>query len=212
MKYRSIVLMLLASLFLTTTAHAGRWYGSLFVGLNDVDDVTFSVDQGTVDTAFESGVVWGFAVGYQFERFRLEGEIATERESDVDSFTLNGTALPGASGTGESDVGIANILFDFRKSNRVSPFIGFGIGVVEVELSDSVVEGVPESITAEDTVLAYQAILGLGIKLNPRWTLQVDARLFEAEDQEFTTSEETGLKSEVSYSALNVTLGIRYSF
>jgi opacity protein-like surface antigen len=200
-------MMFAVGVILAPAAHAG-WYMAFFVGLNDVDDTTIATDLGTLDTSYDSGVAWGIAGGYEFERFRVEGEILSERENDVDVHRLDGVELQGSVGTLENEVGIANILYDFRREARVSPYIGVGVGVAEVTLSDYGFDGLPD-VFAEAIVLAYQAIVGLGIELSPHWALQFDARYYATEDAELDFQDTT---TEVSYSAINVTAGFRYSF
>jgi opacity protein-like surface antigen len=199
--------MFVLGVIFAPAAHAG-WYITFFAGLNDVDDTTIATDLGTLDTSYDSGVAWSIAGGYEFERFRVEGEILSERENDVDVHRLDGVELQRSVGTLENEVGIANILYDFRREARVSPYIGAGVGVAEVTLSDYGFDGLPE-VFAEATVLAYQAILGLGIELGPSWALQFDARYYATEDAELDFQDAT---TKVSYSAINVTAGFRYSF
>ena len=207
MNARTVGILLALGVLSAPAAHA-EWYAAFFAGLNDVDDTTIGPDLGILDTSYDSGVAWGIAGGYEFERFRLEGEILSERENDVDVHRLDGVELQGSVGTLENEVGIGNILYDFWREARVSPFIGVGIGLAEITTSDYGFDGLPETF-AEDNVLAYQAIIGLGIEVNPQWTLQFDARYFETEDAELDFA---GSLVEISYSAVNVTAGLRYSF
>ncbi len=207
MNWRKVGTLLALGVLCAPAAHAG-WYVSVFAGLNDVDDTTIATGLGTLDSSYDSGVTWGIAGGYEFQRFRLEGEILSERENDVDVHRLDGVDQQGSVGTLENEVGIGNILYDFRREARVSPYVGVGVGVAEVTASDYGFVGLPETF-AEDNVLAYQAIVGLGIELSPRWALQFDARYYATEDAELDFA---GATSEVSYSAVNVTAGVRYSF
>ena len=41
-----------------------------------------------------------------------------------------------ATGDVQAEAGMANVLFDFRKDKRVSPYVGAGVGVAEIELTD----------------------------------------------------------------------------
>lgn len=165
MNWRKVGTLLALGVLCAPAAHAG-WYVSVFAGLNDVDDTTIATGLGTLDSSYDSGVTWGIAGGYEFQRFRLEGEILSERENDVDVHRLDGVDQQGSVGTLENEVGIGNILYDFRREARVSPYVGVGVGVAEVTASDYGFVGLPETF-AEDNVLAYQAIVGLGIELSP---------------------------------------------
>lgn len=207
MNWRPAVPIVLVGLLLAPAAHAG-WYIAFFAGLNDVDDTVVETGLGTLESTYDAGLGWGLAGGYQFAHFRLEGEILSERANDVDVHRLDGIETPGSFGTLENEVGIANILFDFAAEARVSPYIGVGVGLAEVTLKDYGFAGIPEAF-AEDNVLAYQAILGIGIEVTPQWTLQFDGRYFATDDARFDF---LGATSEASYEAVHVTAGVRYSF
>jgi opacity protein-like surface antigen len=199
----------LLAVLLTPPAHAD-WYIAVFAGLNEVDDTTLATGAGTLDTAYDLGPAFAIAVGYDFgNRLRLEGEFLTERENDVDVHRLGGIDLPGSVGTLENEVGIANLLVDFRREARVSPYVGLGAGVAEVTLSDYGFAGLPEVVFAEDNVLAYQAIAGVAVKLSPSWSLQFDARYYETDDPELDFR---GVVSELAYSSFNLMGGFRYTF
>lgn len=207
MNWRPVSTIAFVGVLLAPAAHAG-WYIAFFAGLNEVDDTTLETGLGTLESTYDSGLAWSIAGGYEFDRFRLEGEILSERANDVAVHRLDGIEMPGSFGTLENEVGIANILFDFRAEARVSPYVGVGVGLAEVTLQDYGFAGTPEAF-AEDNVLAYQAILGIGIEVTPHWTLQFDGRYFATEDARFDFF---GASTEASYAAVNVTAGLRYFF
>ena len=207
MTWRPISTIVFVSMVLAPATHAG-WYASVFAGLNEVDDTTLETSLGTLERTYDGGLAWGFAVGYEFSRFRLEGEILSERANDVSVHRLDGLELAGSFGALENEVGIANIVFDLRPEARVSPYVGVGVGVAEVTLKDYGSDGIPEAF-AEDNVLAYQAILGIGIEVTPKWTLQFDGRFLATDEAELDL---LGVSNDLSYEAVNVTAGLRYSF
>jgi len=213
MRARVRLLFMVASLLAASHAVAGGWYLKAFLGANDIDDVQFAIDTGVIDTSLDTGTMWGIAFGRQFKHFRLEGEIDTTRSNDVDRHRLNGAALAGSSGDIESEAGIINILFDFRREARIVPYVGVGVGVAEVELNDFGVNAIPDVVSDEDNLLAYQLLGGVGVPLNDRWILDFDVRYYWTDDAEISTSPTTGaLQNEVEYEAVGVTAGFRYDF
>ena len=209
MNWRSAIALLAIGVFFAPATHA-NWYISVFAGLNDVDDTTLVTDFGTIDTTYDSGIALSFSVGYDFEnRFRLEGEILSDRVNDVDLHRLGGVELPRSVGGLEHEAGILNVFADFRREARVSPYVGVGVGVAEVTLDEYGYEGLPDPVTAEKNALTYQAIAGLAVALAEDWSLQFDARYVSGDDAELDFG---GMTTELSYSAFSLTAGVRYTF
>jgi len=82
--------------------------------------------------------------GYNFDRFRLEGEFGHRSNSNGDVTIMSY---------------MANGFFDFKNSSDFTPFIGAGLGAINGELDNN-------AFHFEDTVFAYQLIAGIGLKLN----------------------------------------------
>ncbi len=208
MNWRSAMTLLAIGVFFAPATHA-KWYISVFAGLNDVDDTTLVTDLGTIDTTYDSGIALSFSVGYDFgNRFRLEGEILSDRVNDVDLHQLGGVELPRSIGGLEHEAGILNVFADFRREARVSPYVGVGAGVAELTLDEYGYDGL-DPVTAEKNALTYQAIAGLAVAQAEDWSLQFDARYVSGEDPELDLG---GTTSELSYSAFSLTAGVRYTF
>lgn len=202
-----------AALFVAPGAMAGDWYVDVFGGLNDTNKNDFETVLGTIDTDYETGYLFGVAVGYQLEKLRLEGELA-QRSAGVKSHALDGVGeLPGADGDAKARSLMINAIYDFRKEERVSPYIGLGVGFAAVSLDGFGVDAVPDVVDDDDTSLAFQGIVGTSIMINDSWDFRIDGRYFNAPEAGFTTSEATGLvNTDADYENLSLTVGVRYSF
>jgi hypothetical protein len=161
---RSIVFTLL-TLAAAPAASAGGWYVEALVGANFPDDVDFGIDAGAIETSLDDGYLWGVGFGYQFKHVRLNAELDTSREADVDVHSLDGAEQAGSRGEVQSEAGMGNVLFDFNKDKRISPYVGAGIGLAEIELNNLGTDGIPTIVDAEDTVFAHRRRRALGRRL-----------------------------------------------
>ena len=212
MKLRiTFALTLLALTGAAMASAEGNYYG-IQLGMADTDDTEFETALGTIGTTFDSGLAYGVTFGRSMDNFRLEGELS-RRDSDVDKHSLGGASLDGATGEASVTSLMANVYYDFATSGRVKPYVGAGLGLASVDLSNFGVAVVPDVLDADDDVFAYQAILGLGVDLSDKVMLTFDARLFETEDAAVTTSAVSGgVDTEVGYTAIDARVGLRISF
>ena len=194
-------------------AAAGGWYVQAFVGANFADDIEFDVDAGAIETSLDDGYVWSIGGGYRFKRFRLDAELDTPRETDVDVHRLNGVEQGGSRGDVQSEAGMGNIVYDFNKDKRVSPYVGAGIGWAEIELTDFGTDENPEIVTAEDTLFAWQFLAGVGIDVDEHWIVDFSLRYYATEYGTFEPAPAVGAQRvEVDYSSFSFTAGFRYNF
>ena len=209
---RSIAFTLL-TLAAAPAASAGGWYVEALVGANFPDDVDFGIDAGAIETSLDDGYLWGFGFGYQFTHVRLNAELDTSREADVDVHGLDGVEQAGSLGEIQSEAGMGNVLFDFNKGKRISPYVGAGIGLAEIELNDLGTDGIPTIVDAEDTVFAWQILGGVGIDVGEHWIVDFSLRYYATAEGDFdTTPAGGGQPIQVDYSAFSVTAGFRYKF
>jgi opacity protein-like surface antigen len=162
----------------------GGWTGlqgtkSSITGTNPVtgQSVTFPINQ-----SFDSGWNVGARAGYQWGPWRFEGEYS-HRE--------NGGHLtgPGARLNGSIDTNsfMANGIYDFSLGWPVTPHIGMGIGVAEVNGSVST----PNFGTfskSSDTLFAYQAIAGIRYMFTPSLAFDLDYRYRGSSDATWRTT------------------------
>lgn len=199
------------------TLTAADTYFSLFGGYTDVDDADFQIAPGTVSTAFDGGYGLGAAFGKRLgagsdrNSWRVEGELAY-RSNDVDSHSLGGASLPGATGKFTSTAVMANVLIDFNAASTFSPYLGGGLGLANVSADGFGVAAIPSVVDGDDTVLAYQLIAGAGWDVSPKTELFAEYRYFATDDLNVTTSAATGsLATDLSYKSNNIFVGVRFN-
>ena len=194
-------------------AAAGGWYVQAFAGANSADDIGFDVEAGAFETSLEDGYLWSIGGGYRFKHFRLDAELDTPRETDVAVHRLDGVDQAGSRGDVQSEAGMGNIVYDFNKDKRVSPFVGVGIGWAEIELTDFGTDANPEIVSAEETLFAWQILAGLGIDVDEHWIVDLSFRYYATGNGDFDAAPAVGgQRIEVDYSAVSLTAGFRYNF
>ncbi len=150
---RIVVVVMLVNLFLVNSIYA-QPYVSIRGGLSLLSDSDIG---GTpAQLTYDLGYVVGGAFGYDFGNLRAEGEIGYS-ENDLDALTGPGGSLPA-----NGDVSIlsfmANGYFEHTFNPAIEGYVGFGMGVANAELSGTG--------SVDDTVFAYQAILGASFVVN----------------------------------------------
>lgn len=183
------------------TAAAARegWYGRADVGWS----VDGELDVGVADLEFEEDWSGHLGVGHAFASgLRLEGELA-HRQNDFEDFSgdVRATSL------------MINAYYDFNRHGRFQPYVGVGIGGANIEAEGGLG---PISFDDDDTVLAYQGMVGVGIQMTERLTFDIGYRYFKAEDVGvsgvFDCEGECPFSFEGDYEHQAVTLGLRFSF
>ena len=200
---------------LVSTAHAQTGpYVSGFAGavfLSDAD-VTDPADPGTLTS--DTGAGFGAAVGFSVLGYaRVEGEIAY-RTNDLDSFDEPGDSTP-LDGDMSAISVMVNGFYDFDLGLPVVPYVGAGLGlaIISVDASVSVPGFSLQFVDDNDTVFAYQGILGVAYEFGDGFAATVDYRYFATMDPEVTeTAAAGGSTAEIEYASHNLTVGIRYQF
>ncbi len=202
------------------------------------DGTTIVVADGTEygwETEFDTGHVFGVEAGYRTHngwRFGLEGtrskanvdgheEITLDGADigDLDGATLVGAAVPlGATindflDDGQGDItqtGVfVNGYYDFNEGGRFRPYVGAGVGMVDVDVNYSP-SGSP-IIDESGTVFGYQGRIGASYNVNgpldvfTEYTYRATGDI-DTDNQLFAGEQE--LKSKQSL----VTVGARYNF
>lgn len=224
MKKTLLTLAALALLLLPAMAEAAQGrpggYASVFLGMSmmeDTDATTNGFDpiqqlpfNFNDEIEFDPGVYVGGTLGYDFRGVRLEGELSY-RQNDMDSITE--LSLGQVAGV-EGDVGVfavmANAFLDFHNDSPVTPYIGGGIGVATVYLSETVGDGNILYDEDDDSVFAYQIGGGLGIALNRQTTLDLGYRYFGTETANFSTPGFQTVKFDTE--SHNFAVGLRLKF
>jgi opacity protein-like surface antigen len=157
------------------TAQAPGMYFSGNVGAIWLKDSDVTWYDGDLDEAeFETGVGFTGAFGYDFGTgFRAEVELGF-RFNDVDRQFPDGIG-----GEVYSSSFMGNAFFDFMPGYQVSPFIGAGIGVANVEFD------VDYWDEEDDTVFAYQFMGGVSFAVSYNMYVDIQYRYFVTEDPDF---------------------------
>jgi outer membrane autotransporter protein len=197
----------LAIFFSSSASSAEGFYVSGNIGfamLSD-SDITDSTTPGlTITMEYDTGLALGGALGYDFNRFRVEGEISYQT-NDVDKISVLGIPFS-ASGDVSSLAFLINGYFDFVNDSAFTPYISAGLGYAKIEFNDLNVSGSGLSgASDDDSVFAYQVGLGVGYAVTEKFTIDVKYRYFATEDPEFDTT-----TAEVA--SHNFLFGVRFNF
>ena len=205
-----------------TSAAQGRpgGYGSLFLGVSLLDDTNVTTDVYP-DTyydriEFDPGVYVGGTAGYDFGMVRFEGELSY-RQNEMDALTDRGnTGINYGGVDGDVDVYavMANAFLDFHNDSPITPYIGGGIGVATIYISETsaTIDGIRQPIYADDdeSVFAYQVGGGLDIALNRQTSLDIGYRYFGTDKARFDSDWSQSKSFEIE--SHNVAVGIRFKF
>lgn len=196
----AVLLLALAFAGPVWAADDESWYARVQGGGSFPSDETITGILGSTfnrTSEFSGGYIAGAAVGYDFRGLRIEGEFL-HRESDIDSLT-GGTGS--ASGDRSVRTVTANFIYDFYEA-EIAPgrflglHLGVGLGTAHVSLND-VRQGGVQLIDEDDSVFAYQLLLGMSHALTPQLSANVDYRYLTTVDPEFVTIAGESVEGEV---------------
>jgi OmpA-OmpF porin, OOP family len=144
-------------------------------------------DRGTTDGSsfeFDNGHAARIAVGSRFGLLRGEIEGGLTRYS-VDRRVL-APISEAASGRFELWTLMANAYLDFPIGMQITPYVGAGIGAAHIRARNVAAPVFFSRTNDSDTVLAYQAMAGIGFQVAPQVHLTAGYRFFETGRPGFT--------------------------
>ena len=203
-----IIFVILLTLFLAAPVYSAEglyvsgYFGFAMASDSDLTDST--VPGVTVNTEFDTGPALGAALGYDFNKFRVEGEISYQK-NDVSQIGSQGVLL---NNTGKVTAFsfLINGYYDFINKSAFTPYISAGLGFAQVEFNDLDISGLGFSgSNDEDTVFAYQVGIGLGYAVTEKITIDVRYRYIGTEDSEYDTTK-------AEFASNNLLFGVRVSF
>lgn len=210
-----VVFLLLVGAFVFTSPALAidGMYVSGNVGAVMLSDSDIHVDgSGIGDVGYDTGYVLTVAVGRKVEYVRLEGELGY-RANDMEGYQYSDSSITASLGGDVKTLSfMVNAYFDIDTGTSFTPFIGGGIGFanVDVELKGRVVENgeviFDESGGDDETVFAYQGIVGVAFAMSDNTSLDLSYRYFATTDPKFDDDVEG------EYGGHNFMLGFRYSF
>lgn len=222
MKLKTALLGCTAAMTLGAGAQAGELRGTYFaleagaswVSNNGALQSTTGATTTTALFAAEFDTGWAVmgSVGYAFSN-GLRAEIeAGYRNNDIDRLTQilpTLTTVPTAGELGEFTV-MANLLYDFPVTDRVSVSIGGGVGADRAMLKIGAL-----GFDDDDWVFAYQGLVGLNYAIADRTQLFLNYRYLRADAPEYAaaiagpSTQRVALTDDLEKHA--VTLGVRFA-
>lgn len=153
---------------------------------------------GNGEFSYDAGYGLNVAAGYDFDGFRLEGEVGYKK-ADMDKFSAGGgsVSLSGVDQTMTSYM--LNCYADFKTKSSATPFIGAGLGMIKGEFDDN-------GDKIDDTVLGYNLIAGVAIEASKNVKLDLTYRL------QGTTADFEKDGAKIEYLSSNFYVGMRYNF
>jgi opacity protein-like surface antigen len=184
--------------FGVSTSFAGT-YISGNLGAVIVEDSDFDAGPLSGEFTFDTGFGFVAALGSSFQNGgRVEAELGY-RKNDFDEVKFDGIGKADIDGDISALSGMGNAYYDFSTKGSFSPFIGAGLGFANIEVD---LDG---ASSEDDTVFAYQFILGGSFASSETLSVDLQYRYFATDDPEFD-----GVDAE--YSTHNFMIGLRQSF
>ena len=184
--------------FGVSTSFAGTYIsgnlGAVMLNDSDIDD---GVDTG--EFTFDTGFVFVGALGSSMQNGgRIEAELGY-RKNDFDELKIDGFGKGDIDGDISSLSLMGNAYYDISTEGSFSPYIGAGLGFANIEAD------IDDAGSEDDTVFAYQFILGGSYTSSVGLSIDLQYRYFATDDPEFD-----GVDAE--YRTHNVMIGFRQSF
>jgi len=195
---------------LSTAALADGWYAGAETGLNLAPSEKYKgYANGTSSEKVTHDAGFGLLAngGYAFGPFRAEGEFG---------WRDNGTnKVGGISGSGNVQAYdlMANGYYDIKTGTAWTPYLGVGIGAVDI-VNNKLGNNVTGNLTKDsDIVFGYQGIAGVSYALNDHLALNADYRYLGTTRGEFAPSNNAySQKVKAPYEAHSLLVGFTYKF
>ena len=184
--------------------YSNLWYlrGDVGYSLNEDPDVSAGATDLTGTEMDESWSI-GAGFGYNFTD-NVRGDITLDHrfETDVTGVTAGATTTVALAST----VLLANVYYDFRDREHLSPYLGAGIGFT---FNDTDAETV--AAAEEETVdLALAAMAGFSYRLDNDWLFDAGYRFLYLGDAKTNATTTTGGISIDDIYAHELRIGFRY--
>ena len=196
---------------------AGSFYASLagvHVSPSDSNLSFFGPDaeDETVDLSLKGSLGILAAVGYDTgSGLRAEMELGY-RAVDMDNYTIDGGPSLSIGGDISTLSLMLNGYYVLDQWEKMKPYIGGGIGFARQEVTVRIeAEAEAGEGKDDDTVLGYQAMVGIGYSLSENTEVRLGYRYFATEDIGFDDDDDgTGLN--LSYQTHNIEAGLLFRF
>ncbi len=159
--------------------------------------VYYLYDSATIE--YDTGYGVEVAIGKKKEQFRVESEIGY-RKADMDTIEVLGSQRNLSNGSELTTTSLMlNGYYDIATNTAWTPYIGAGLGFAKHQFEF-------EGESDDDTVFAYQLILGVAYSFNDNISLDCAYRYFGTADADFFWA------GEADYGSHNITFGLRIKF
>ncbi|MGH6950877.1 MAG: outer membrane protein, partial [Vitreimonas sp.] len=210
MKSRITTTVALAALMAGTAGAANAtegWYGRGDVGWSFDGESEFTANQNPPNSDFDLGLEheWTqhLGLGYAMSNgLRFEGELGHRFNQYDDQGIVD-------DGDVHAWSAMANIFYDFSKGGGLEPYIGVGVGAAR--LNSRVFDG-GITLGEEDTVFAYQGMIGVAASVTEQLDVDVGFRYFKADEASFELNDGSGETFDMDYMHQAITVGLRYQF
>jgi opacity protein-like surface antigen len=191
---KKLLLTVAALLMCSAPAMADGPYVSLSGGLAMPNNSSGNFLGVTVDNAvtYKDGTAVEGAIGLKGQGYRVEAALGYQ-SSDVDTLYI-----PNVNNSVSMTSYMANAYFDLGGS-MITPYVMLGAGAAKISVEFA-------GNTSDDTVFAYQAGAGVGLKASDNVTFDVGYRYFKP-----SNINAFGL-SDVTFSSSNILAGVRIGF
>ena len=191
-----------------------HWYIGVQGSIPFLEETDVTLNNTAIgDLDFDAGYGIGGVLGYTpktghkiVDQLRFEGEYYF-RSNDFDELNAQTGASSQLSGDIDSKSIMFNTYYDFETGTTLSPYLGGGLGVTEIEIDAPTL-----ALNDEDTVFAYQ--LMAGVSWAPQNLLNTELNLgyryLDASDPSFTT--DAGATLDHQYEHHSIEAGARFRF
>lgn len=155
-------------------ASSYRWHGRLMAGFNLYNPRTINYNNYSGRVEYHTGYQLAGGIDYDIKPIILEVEFNHLHNGiqQVTDGSVANTAWYDATATGL----FGNIYLPFPiYEARFVPYLGFGVGSLHVRERDRVTS-MQNVYNVDDTVFAYQTMVGFGVRVTPRIAINADYR------------------------------------
>ncbi len=205
------IIFAIPSLGTAATGRPGPYFSG-FIGTSVARDTTisgFDVNTPYSDrVTFNPGIFVGGTGGFDFGFLRLEGELSY-RHANIDTITENSAPFPNVDGNLGVFATMFNVFFDLHNASPVTPYVGGGIGLATLHLSDTTSGNTLLYEDSNDTVFASQVGAGMDIAMNRHFSLDLGYRYFMTEKAHLGGS---AISSDLRFESHNALVGFKMKF
>lgn len=163
----------------------------------------------SVSATLQDGYVVGGAAGYKFGPWRAELNL-DYRDYNVRKGAFGGITS-NLSGDQSNYAAMVNGYYDIGTGTPWVPYVGFGIGVTQINLNN--VATTPGNLAisnSSDTQFAYQPIVGVQYLIDDQWSAGAEYRYFASSDGHFKFA--SGGTFTASNASHNILASVTYHF